>query len=787
MHTSPSGANPSGASSSTLLPRAATPTSKIPLPPPPVLPGAPKMMSATVVLPQPPDTSSDPLIGRGRSSRGDTLLPPMLSSASQPSEGRIVVPEVDPRGSVMQFMMKPHNPPTYTKPAAKPMPAARGPQIDASEKKATPQGKTIDVKEMRPFFEADPLIKEEDKNPIDPFLLKVHQVGREAIGCWEAQNNGFAKALENLLQQKLLQSSKALSVDSIAIASLQANSFDGQMMRSFFEATPINMKEGIKNSLDNFLYMLHQVGHQAVLYAKDSAKDMTAFETSMKTLVHQGALRLTKKISHIKKAAEIRSPKEQVEALFLKEVKKELRAKIFFDSRQPVNTTQNRKIAEFHPPCSQLLAQMDALERAPSKDLKEKLVNDYKYSVCAHHILEAHRTALENLCKEIEAIPTDPDMLNQAISSGVAGEMITLIKRHLSNRYASMNALPSETIKDWKMKIVAIIKYEYLEAIVPAMIKSNRKHLVDNMKARNTSPYQSGTLRKLLQQRFFEAMKNPVDVKRVFTLDNHVQCYVDGKLLKDEMNCDAGRFANYLETFSHLFGQASLFAGVCSRDPDMFNFLANEFALSTGEIEKGMLEVYEGAYTMLMHMHLATKEASRNAVEQKAKIKQNFYESTHNKDFDKVLKYFVFSQNVLGQGVLYFFNKVLFNVRATILGTDRMDVAKPKISSGTEKNEFIVRANGSVCEIAIKRVDGWIDPDFHLIQSYTIRIDVEKETIEAPIDIAIGVECPTRLKEKPEIKSLLFDLPLIVESLGLPELKIRYTESPRNPGANPYL
>lgn len=464
-------------------------------------------------------------------------------------------------------------------------------------------------------------------------------------------------------------------------------------------------------------------------------------------------------------ATKIEPDDVEMERAFLSEVEELLQKKVFLASDEPINSLTNRSIFQLLlPDAEAIFKEMDEIENATatvesdedSPDGLVKLNNDYDFLFCAYQLFEKHRLAVEEICHELQA----PALLQGALSSnGIVNDMMQLVEQHLESPSVIMDSSRSTVMKGWLAKVHRSIKDEYLDVSISEMMNDCRSLLVCNMAARPCSLSSFDQLSSDLEKRLVERkLSTPNDVLRALKGGGHVSCYVNGEEVQAETNTEVGRFKAYLRTYSELFGSA-----------EMFWDLAKEigFPLEDGRNREAD---YSKAYAKLMSLDEAQKTALS------AKLTEQGYDLD---PFDKVLKYFLLSQNVLGQQTLYYFNFNLLRARQEKFKLSKIEARRPKPSeiSNIKNNEFIINVKGSQGEIKIIRYDGILESEVILKQEYTIAFDVKQDKIFAPSkdNVSMRIECPKCLvEESAEIRTLLFVLPLIAESLNYPPLTIIY-------------
>ena len=505
--------------------------------------------------------------------------------------------------------------------------------------------------------------------------------------------------------------------------------------------------------------------------------------------------------------SEIPAFDDEIERRVLLEVEELLQKKVFLDFSKPITNQTNRRIFQQLLPDAEkkfremedigkTMKQLDNPGSNDGKGKKGKLEYAYDLLFCAWQLCEQfcepHRSSVQAICSAL----SNPSLLQGTPSSIViVNEIMEPVHNQEDSLWASMNKIETGVKKAWVRKVHDRIKFKYLEVFEAALKKNYRTLLVENIAAR---PFQvenwrtrkgekptfwlctsldqlSKDLVKRLVKRTMDApidvarameegkKANKADAKKVAEIEaSSVRCYVNGNEVQPESNSPIGRYKAYLRAIGGLFDRPELFC-------DLAKIM--EFPMKD---EQNMQTDYPKSYEKLMAMNATQKE----------ELRKEFVEWGYASElFDTALKYFIVFQNVLDQATLYYYNRKAMDAKWYKMTLDKkkrgnLGLKKLKEDSEIKKNEFVLRVNGTRCEITVIRHDCVFVQDVILRQEFKLIIDIEKDVIIPPVkdDISMSITCPSNIKDEPEIRSLLWELPLAMESLGFNPLQTIITK-----------
>lgn len=549
---------------------------------------------------------------------------------------------------------------------------------------------------------------------------------------------------------------------------------DENPLYCMFTARPGNF-DNQKDVLDRALHPIYEICSELVKISKDPRIGMDELKKKFVKFQTDILPRFRNKIFQEQASSKITTYSEGIEKKFSDEIDHFLKKELFIDLTTPFDFPENRNVfMKLLPDEGEIFKELESRQSnalADSKEKKNKLEKDYDFLVSSfkvyERICEKYCLALEKICLELNKRSL---LEGEPSSIGIINDIIKKLDHHCaSSVWKTMSAEPIEVKKKWLNIIHRKIKFEYLDAYKPVMMENYRISLLENISARPcTVPSFRQLLLEFEKKLFLTNMSAPIDVARIFKLEGFVNCFTHHIVENPEVETPVGRFKNLLKTFSVLFGEEF---------SDMFWDLAVllEFPSDVNLKSSAFETDYPKAY-----------ENFKNLTDEKREeIKAQILEKYPSVEFEKVLKYFKLSQDFLNQSIIYFFTVSLMSARASKFKT-KMDMCsekdiqkKEKISdSGFKKTQIDVEASPSKsrCKIKVSRSDGLIDPRVQLKQVYTFAFNVYEDTFNVPYNVAMSLTCPSDLAEKDEkVKSLLFDLPLIAESLGFPPLKIDLT------------
>jgi hypothetical protein len=626
-------------------------------------------------------------------------------------------------------------------------------------------------------------------------LKYFHSMGQELVEVWkhpargmnlfeERINRFVTTILPELEMVQLLRRTKTPS----DINSQDALPEDVLALRSKYSVKPINLNDQT-DALDRILFYNFEVCRALVEAWNNPYKELD-LKVKIDNLKLQAQPRFTSVNKQEQRNIEIQSINftSVMEETFLKEVENLLQG-ILLDLKQPINSQDNRsRILKLLPNDDEIKRKLEELDNLSNSGAmvrsittviskitssrgdrdESKKTTDEEYTLdryyvilcCAYQLCEMltikYSVALKGICQELQK----PAICQGEPSSiGFVKDVMELVNAHIRSPWATMNRHPANVTGELLGLVRSKIEFLELPVIMKGMKDLYRATLVQNMTFRQCQirPF-NYLLKSLVDKLYFQSMKTPQDVPRVFTLQGHVCCKVNGKEVQAESNTPEGRFKAFLQTISEPFGQ-----------PDMFLNLANLRGFPIVPNSRRTMEsIYLDAYKKLMTLN----ERDRAA------LKEQFEEIYGLNTFEKAFKYFKVFQNILEQGILYHFAGALMKARMEKFNLAGIGFVKPLEKMGFKKNEFAIEVNGSRCKFRIIRFDGLLHPEVLLRQEYSIVFDVDKDEIVIPTkdQVFLSIDCPSSLaEEKAEIRTLLFDLPLIIESLDFPPLKINYT------------
>ncbi len=613
-------------------------------------------------------------------------------------------------------------------------------------------------------------------NLLDRCLTHLHKLGKEVVKVWIDPNRGMGRYDAKLeLFQKTICEKEEQRATAVA-----------KELRNFF-LTNCNLGTDTR---DLALFHLHKMGQnlvhgwqQPARAIQELLKEVKAFETNVRP-------RLESKLYAKQQTLIIQSPIAQAQAIFLGNVDTLLRKKLFLDFDKPVSSPANRKIlqqqlSDFDAIFTEIdaIGNADQLSGSKLKDLslkflgfrnidrasemgEDKLANDYALLVCAHQLCLQHFTRVEEICREIEPILFQNGVSSIEIVNEIVKDIERLANEQLTDPWTTMNSDESEVKKKWAQEVIGKIKYRYLDASKPAIMAMYRKMIVANLQRRPVK-YHDETLytsfdqltQKLLNI-FNGRLSAPIDVARAFTLLGNVHCLVAAnEITADDNPCS--RFDAYLRT-----------CAACFDDSQLFLDLAKELGFHFTKRKTDLQSEYPKIYKKLFEM----------SEKDEATLKRKFARRGTPALFDKMIKFLKIFQNVLGQQALYFYTHNLIDARRQKFKLKRLGI-KAITDQAIKKNDITVQVDGNRCTITIIRFDGITDPSASelgqdstllLRQQYSFTIDVEEDRIYLPTrdDLLLSIDTQRGMQDDPETNTILFDLPMIMQSLEFPSLQI---------------
>jgi hypothetical protein len=669
----------------------------------------------------------------------------------------------------------------------------RNSDVEYADREDTLQTGTVNPKEIRCFFAIDPILMK--REILDVVLREIHGLGRILSEIWQDRSRSM-NAFD--MKKKLFEDSiLPLFVEVIQhrrpadrIEYPRGDSKDTFEIRRMFSKQPVDMKKH-RDTLDVALYELICIGGEFIRVWENPGKGMKGYEMKKRSFETSIRPRFESAICKMEELAKIQMPKDQIESIFLGLVEKFLQENVFLDFNQFINSPINRrKLQQLVSDAEEIFNEMEALDSPGGVKLggilrrfgfegpeetsnagEDKSGDDFAFLLCAYQLCDKHRLAVETICREL----LKPQLL-QGVSSNseIVNEIMKHANQQLRPRWAAVNYDRTVLMKEWVQKVRDRITYRYLDVFKGGMMEMIRKLLVDNIAARpfkienfktrknEEATYWACTSLNQLSEDFAKrlvvrTMSAPIDVARAMTLQHHVRCYLNGAEVEAETDTPVGRFKAYLKTCSVLFGHPKLLWDLAQ----LMGFPSKD--------KQDMQTDYPHAYSKLMNLDGT----------QKRDIKAKFVRLGYDQGiFDRALKFFKVYQNILDQKTLYFYTFMLLSARQQKFNLNNLGTKKLEEDSNIVKNEFVLRVDGTRCQISVIRHDGFIYQEVVLRQEFTIVIDVENDLIMPPgkDDISMSIICPSNFAEKPEIKTLLFNFPLVLDSLGFAPLKINITK-----------
>lgn len=387
----------------------------------------------------------------------------------------------------------------------------------------------------------------------------------------------------------------------------------------------------------------------------------------------------------------------------------------------------------------------------------KRLSNDYDYLKCVNEILELYKKSLLDISNKIHAISMNP--MEKGSKKGALNEcIIYLIHKNIES---FMIPIDNMLIINYLIsKIQKLIEEEYLKEW-QQLLETNNKKLIQNIQQRKSTLASFSDLEsKLNSNLFMQPLPNPLDVERAM-VDPSFSMSVNGKENIDLKNKNpAERFYLMLTIFSQQF----------FNNPDIFNYLAQKVAQMPESND--MYSHYEDWYKKFINL----KDEERD------QLKTNFEQAFGKQiPFEKVLKYFKFSQHFLGQATINFITKSLMATRFEKFQTEFLGIKRTNLPDDVATTTIFVMFKGSSCEIRYVRKNGLLFSDAIATQEYSFLVDADNDQLKLPKEkIKLSVECSHERAENEELKDLLFDLSLIMDLMSIPPLEMEIKPDTKN-------
>ncbi len=608
---------------------------------------------------------------------------------------------------------------------------------------------------------------ESSLQPLDFCLKLLHKMGKEVCMVWDNPSRGMEGF--NALQRKFQP----------ALEQVHAPGSCGQKDLKLREIFSQTFQEGT-DTRDLTLYNLHQIGHNLLKQWDKPDRSMHVL-TQNKMFEELVRPRLESALFHLKLALSHQTPKDLTLTTFTAEVNKLLQGILFLNFDELITSPRNQRVFLQHlPETKAIFSEMEAIgaqnttSKVKKKALKlqslgfnnedkvsenggDQLRDSYAYSACAYTLCERHCVRVTEICAELEAT------LSRGIPSSnpLVTALHDLLNSHLQSPEVRMYSNGADCRAKWTQEVIAKIRYRYLDGFKQAIMPGYRKMLVDNLRRRpvtftDRTMYTSfNEVAMSLTKMLTRELSSSYHIAQAFSNKDQVRCFVDGQEVVPDKDYDTLRYDAYLRACSSAFG-----------DSELFSRIAKAIGLDTKTEYTPLLNKYPAVYTALMNMSV-----------------EDLRRTIKTEDPEKALRFFKVFQNILAVESLQFFTQNVLDARKQKFNLESLGFTNSEEKSKIN-NTITLSVEGSLCTITIVRINAILDPQARtsrrtppvwLRQEYSLKVNVAEDRIYPPTRdmVSLSVECSPERLDDPEIKTLLFNLRLIMESLDYPPLVAR--------------